>query len=242
MKDKQSSDPMISIARVTVCTPKGSCKRGCKEVREALLEEISKRKLKIVVGNAKAGCDGNCETGPVLGFPDRLFFYLGVAPADVPEVVEETLVHGRIMSSFVSVSPNRSYRSDLFFDRHTGQLVAIDESVCMVDVARYFLAFEAGLSCGKCIPCRLGLVRMREAVGRIVTGNGSKDDLEQIKILCDTMIVAPYCEFAMASSRPVMTAVKCFRDEFVAHIDQKECAAGICQELLAGAAEKKAAA
>ncbi|HBD07967.1 MAG TPA: hypothetical protein DCZ69_06865 [Syntrophobacteraceae bacterium] len=242
MTDKQYSDPMSSKVRVTVCTPKGSCKRGCKEVRETLVEELGKRKLKIVVGNAKAGCDGNCETGPVLGFPDGLFFYLGVSPADVSEIVEETLVHGRIMTSFVSVNPDRSYRSDVFFERHTGQLVAIDDRVCMVDVARYFLAFEAGLSCGKCIPCRLGLVRMREFVERIATGKGSTDDLDQIKVLCDTMIVAPYCEFAMASSRPVLTAVKCFRDEFLAHIEQKVCAAGVCQELLPSAAEKKAAA
>ncbi len=114
MKDKQFCDTMNGKACVTVCAPKGSCKLGCKAVREALVEEITKRKLKIVVGNAKAGCDGNCETGPVLGFPGRLFFYLGVGVDDIPEIVEETLVHGRIMARLVSISPDRSYRPGHF--------------------------------------------------------------------------------------------------------------------------------
>jgi len=236
VKDKQFCDAMNGKACVTVCTPKGSCKLGCKAVREALVEEITKRKLKIVVGNAKAGCDGNCETGPVLGFPGRLIFYLGVGVDDIPEIVEETLVNGRIMARLVSVSPDRSYRPDILFERHTGQLVAIDDSVCMVDVARYFLDFEAGLSCGKCIPCRLGLVRMRECVERIATGKGTMDDLEQIKLLCETMVVVPYCDFARASSRPVLTAVSCFKDEFAAHIEHKQCAVGACQGLATSAA------
>jgi (2Fe-2S) ferredoxin len=242
VKDKQFCDPTSAKACVTVCSSKGSCKRGCKEVREALVEEIAKLKLGITVGNAKAGCDGNCESGPILGFPQRQYFYAGVKPTDIPEIVEETLINGRIMTTFVSISPDRSYRTDIFFEKHTGQLVAIDDTVCMVDVAKYFLDFEAGLSCGKCIPCRLGLVRMLECIERVATGKGTLDDLEQIKVLCTTMIVAPYCEFAMTSSRPVLTAVTCFKDEFVSHVENKECALGVCQELVALQAQRSAAA
>jgi (2Fe-2S) ferredoxin len=242
VKDKQFCDPMSGKACVTVCASKGSCKRGCKEVREALVEEIARLKLGITVGNAKAGCDGNCETGPILGFPQRQFFYLGVKPADVAEIVQETLMHGRIMTPFVSIRPERAYRTDIYFDKHSGQLVAMDDSICMVEVAKYFLDFEAGLSCGKCIPCRLGLVRMRECIDRIASGKGTMDDLEQIKVLCTTMIVTPYCEFAMTSSRPVLTAVTCFKDEFVSHIEQKECAVGACQGLVPLLAERTVAA
>ncbi len=242
MKAKEFCDPLSGKACVTVCVSKGACKRGCKDVRDALLEEITKLKLGIAVGNAKTGCDGNCEAGVVLGFPQRQFFYLGVKPVDVPEIVEETLVHGRILTPFVSIGPDRSYRTDIFYEKHSGQLTAIDDSICMVDVAKYFLDFEAGLSCGKCIPCRLGLGRMRECLERITTGTGTLDDLEQIKVLCDTMIMAPYCEFAMTSSRPVLTAVTCFKDEFLTHIEGKECPQGACQALVAGKTATAAAA
>jgi (2Fe-2S) ferredoxin len=202
-------DPKTGKAGVTVCSPKGSCKCGCKEVREALAEEIARRKLGIVVGNAKTGCSGNCVSGPLMGFPQKGFFYVGVKAGDVPEIVEETLVNGRIMISMVSVAPERSYRTDIFYEKSTGMLASIDDTVCMVEVAKYFLDFEAGLSCGKCVPCRQGLVRMRECMERICSGKGSKDDLEMVKVLCTAMIQAPHCEFAMTSSRPVLSAI-CF--------------------------------
>ena len=218
---------------VTICAPKGSCQCGCKAVREALQEEIAQRKLRISVGTARTGCSGKCESGPFLGFPQRGFFYLRVRPENISEIVEETLVNGRIMASHLSVAPERSYRSDILYEKHTGLLASIDESACMVEVAKYFLDFEEGLSCGKCVPCRLGLKRMQEGMRRIVAGKGSKEDLAEIKLLCETMITTPHCEFAMTSSRPVLSAVTHFQDEFLAHIEGKECPAGVCRDLVA---------
>jgi (2Fe-2S) ferredoxin len=217
---------------VTVCAPKGSCQCGCKAVRETLLEEIAQRKLRIAVGTARTGCGGKCDSGPFLGFPERGFFYLRVRPENVAEIVEETLVNGRIMASHLSVAPERSYRSDILYEKHTGLLAGIDESACMVEVAKYFLDFEEGLSCGKCVPCRLGLKRMQEAMQRIVAGKGSKEDLAEIKLLCETMITTPHCEFAMTSSRPVLSAITHFQDEFLAHIERRECPAGVCLDLV----------
>jgi NADH:ubiquinone oxidoreductase subunit F (NADH-binding) len=102
----------------------------------------------------------------------------------------------------------------------------------MVDAAKYFLDFEEGLSCGKCVPCRIGMKRMLESLERIVSGQGAEQDLEQIRALCQTMKKTPHCDFALASSRPVLSAMMYFEDEFKAHIERKECPAGVCKDLV----------
>ena len=221
-------DPEVSTPCVTVCTPKGACQCGCEGIRKALSDEIGKRQLKVSVGSAKVGCSGTCKNGPIIGFPLKGFFYVNVKGEDIPEIVEETLVNGRILFRLVSINPDRSYRSDVYYEKSTGTLAAIDDKTCMVEVAKYFLDFEEGLSCGKCVPCRLGMLRMHEGMKRIMAGKGSEADLAEIEMLCKTMITTPHCEFAMTSSRPVLSAITYFKDEFRAHIEG-QCAAAACQ-------------
>lgn len=225
---------------VTVCTPVAGCECQSAAVRQALQSEIEALGLDMELGSAKTGCGGKCNSGPFIGFPHKLLFYVGVKPEDAGDIARETLLKGKVLFPFLSVNPNRSYRADLLYERETGMLAAIDDSLCMVEVAKYFLDWEDGLSCGKCVPCRLGMKRLQESMERIVGGTGTLEDLEQIKILCHTMIHASHCEFAMASSRPVLSAVTYFEDEFLAHIERQECAAGVCQELVA--IQKKKAA
>lgn len=226
-------DPDAKRPCLTVCRPTEGCTCDAGALREALVESIERAGLPMEVGYAKTGCGGRCLSGPFIGFPQKGFFYLRVPPEAADEVVRETLVRGRLLFPFLSISPNRSYRSDILFERETGLLAGIDDHVCMVDVARYFLDFEEGLSCGKCVPCRLGMKRMWESVHRIVVGNGTLEDLNQIRVLGEAMIQAAYCEFAMASTRPVMSAVTYFEDEFLAHIEDQRCPAGVCEELVA---------
>lgn len=231
-KVKSFCDPDSKKPCITLCAPKGNCACDCVGVRNALRDEIEKHGLNLTIGDLKVGCGGTCEKGPLLGFPQKGFFYTRVTADRVPEVVEETLVKGRILFPHLSIDPERSYRSDVYFDKNTGLLAAIDSSVCMVDVAKYFLDFEDGLSCGKCVPCRIGMKRMLESLERIVAGKGTERDLEQIETLCGTMKETPHCAFAMASSRPVLYALTHFQDEFKAHILKQECAAGVCKDLV----------
>jgi (2Fe-2S) ferredoxin len=225
-------DPDSKKACLTVCAPRGDCACDAPALKEALEKALAEYGLAISVGEAKTGCSGQCTLGPFVGFPQKGFFYLRVTPEAAREVVRETLGRGRILFPYLSVNPDRSYRTDILYDRFSGLLAAIDDTVCMVEVARYFLAFEEGLSCGKCVPCRLGMKRMEECLDRIIAGEGTMDDLEQIGILCETMIYAPHCQFAMASSKPVLSAVTYFKDEFVEHIEKKECRAGVCAALV----------
>jgi len=218
---------------VTVCKPTAGCDCQSEAVRAALVREIAALGLNLEVGTAKTGCGGQCNSGPFIGFPQQQLFYVRVQPGDAADIARETLLQGKILFPLLSVSPNRSYRADILFERETGMLAAIDDSVCMVEVAKYFLEWEAGLSCGKCVPCRLGMQRLNECMERIVGGSGTLEDLEQIKLLCHTMINASHCEFAMTSSRPVLSAVTYFENEFLAHIERQECAAGVCEKLVA---------
>jgi len=231
-KVKTFCDPASKKPCVTVCAPQGKCDCECEAVRKALKEVIAERQLSFTVGDAKTGCAGSCKNGPFLGFPQKGFFYVNVHPENVPEIVEETLVHGRILFPHISINPERSYRSDILYDKSTGLLAGIDSSVCMVEVAKYFLDFEEGLSCGKCVPCRIGMKRMLESMERIVAGTGTEQDLEQIRALCKTMKATPHCDFALASSRPVLSAITHFEEEFKAHIERKECSAGVCTNLV----------
>jgi (2Fe-2S) ferredoxin len=231
-KHKTFCDPAGNRDCLTVCAPMPECTCDAAAVRQTLQAEIERRNLSLSVGDAKIGCGGKCKRGPLLGFPQKGFFYHGVTPETVPEILEETIVNGRILFPLISIEPNRSYRSDIYYERETGLIAAIDDKVCMVDVAKYFLDFEEGLSCGKCVPCRLGMKRMQETVDRIAVGKGVEQDLEQIRTLCQTMVGVPHCDFAVTSSRPILSALTYFEDEFRAHIERKECPAGVCTELV----------
>ncbi len=224
--------PSATVPCITVCSSKEGCDCGAEAVRAAFIEELEKKKLPVEVGLGKVGCGGKCKNGPYVGFPRKEFFYLGVKPGNVAEVVEETIVNGYILFPYLSIGPDRSYRNDIIYEKDTGLIATLHDKVCMVEVAKYFLDFESGLSCGKCVPCRIGMMRMLECLELMVSGKGTMEDLEQVRSLCQAMLDTPLCEFAMTSSRPVLSAVTHFEDEFRAHIERQECPAGVCADLV----------
>jgi (2Fe-2S) ferredoxin len=229
---KSFCDAESGIPCLTVCASKVGCECNCEGVRGAFVDEIARQGLKITVGKAKVGCGGKCKNGPFVAFPQRGYFYVGVQPENVTEIVERTLIQGYVLFPYLSVNPDRSYRTDLYYEKDTGLLAAMTDDVCMVQVAKYFLDFEEGLSCGKCVPCRIGMKRMSESIEKIVGGGGTMEDLEQVRSLCKTMLDTPLCEFAMTSSRPVLSAITHFEDEFKAHVERQECPAGVCKALV----------
>ncbi len=225
-------DPNVDNAVVTICNPKGKCECNCQAVRKALQAEIDERRLKITIGNTKTACPGRCASGPFLGFPHKGFFYVNVKPENVPEIVQESFINGYVLHPYLSVNPERSFRTDVLFEKESGMLAAMEDTVCMVQLAKYFLDFEEGLSCGKCPPCRLGIKRMQESLDRIIAGSGSEKDLEKIDLLCETMLQTPYCNFAMFSTKPVQSALRYYNEEFKAHVHNQECVAGVCKGLI----------
>jgi NADH-quinone oxidoreductase subunit F len=115
----------------------------------------------------------------------------------------------------------------------SGGMIVMDEDTCMVDVARYFVDFLCGESCGKCVPCREGLKRMREILNHIVEGKGKEGDIELLEGIARVMKAASLCALGTTAANPVLTTIRYFRDEYEAHIKAKRCPALACKALIA---------
>jgi len=114
----------------------------------------------------------------------------------------------------------------------SGGLIVMDESNCMVDVARFFLEFTQEESCGKCVPCREGTKRMLEILEGITKGHGQIGDIDLLEELAETIKGASLCGLGQTAPNPVLATLRFFRDEFLAHVVDKKCPAGVCQSLL----------
>ena len=114
----------------------------------------------------------------------------------------------------------------------SGGLIVMDEDTCMVDLARFFLEFTVDESCGKCTPCRIGTKRLLEILDKIIAGNGELEDLDRLEELSNYIKSASLCGLGQTAPNPVLSTLRYFRDEYVAHIVDKKCPAGVCKSLL----------
>lgn len=114
----------------------------------------------------------------------------------------------------------------------SGGMIVLDEDTCMVDVARYFLNFLVQESCGKCVPCRVGVKRMHELVTGMCEGRGEPGDIEKLEELCNTIQEAALCGLGKSAPNPVASTLRYFRDEYLAHVLEKRCPAKVCKPLL----------
>ena len=114
----------------------------------------------------------------------------------------------------------------------SGGMVVMDETTCMVGIAKFFLDFTTKESCGKCVHCRIGTKRLSEILERIVAGNGRDGDIELLEELCTTVKDGALCGLGQTAPNPVLTTIRYFRDEYEAHIKEKKCPAKECVDLL----------
>jgi NADH-quinone oxidoreductase subunit F/NADP-reducing hydrogenase subunit HndC len=114
----------------------------------------------------------------------------------------------------------------------SGGMVVMDENTCMVDIARYFMEFLEEESCGKCFPCRKGTQRMREILARISEGKGTEEDLQTLEELGWMVRETSLCGLGQTAPNPVLTTLRYFRDEYLAHVREKTCPAKVCKELI----------
>ena len=114
----------------------------------------------------------------------------------------------------------------------SGGMIVMDEDTCMVDLARFFLDFTVDESCGKCPPCRIGTKRMHEILVRITEGKGELEDLEKLEVLAKNIQASALCGLGQSAPNPVLSTMKYFRDEYVAHVVDKKCPAGVCKSMV----------
>jgi bidirectional [NiFe] hydrogenase diaphorase subunit len=111
----------------------------------------------------------------------------------------------------------------------SGGLIVMDETSCMVDVAKFFMEFCRDESCGKCVPCRAGTVQMQRVLERITTGTGSEEDIARLEELSELLRSTSLCGLGQTAPNPTLSTLRYFRDEFLAHVLDKRCPAGVCK-------------
>ncbi|MBR6120367.1 MAG: 4Fe-4S binding protein, partial [Oscillospiraceae bacterium] len=121
----------------------------------------------------------------------------------------------------------------------SGGLIVMDEDNCMVDIAKFFLQFTVDESCGKCTPCRIGTKRLLEMLQKITDGKGTLEDLDKMEELCYYIKANALCGLGQTAPNPVLSTLRYFRDEYVAHVVDKRCPAGVCKNLLKFVVDKE---
>ncbi len=114
----------------------------------------------------------------------------------------------------------------------SGGLIVMDEDSCMIDIAKFFLEFTVDESCGKCTPCRVGTKRMYEILDKITKGQGTLEDIDTLEQLCYHIKANSLCGLGQTAPNPVLSTLRYFRDEYIAHVVDKKCPAGVCKDLL----------
>lgn len=114
----------------------------------------------------------------------------------------------------------------------SGGLIVMDEDNCMVDIAKFFLQFTVDESCGKCTPCRIGTKRLYEMLEKITSGNATMEDLDKMEKLCYYIKNNSLCGLGQTAPNPVLSTLRYFKNEYIAHVHDKKCPAGVCQDLL----------
>ena len=113
----------------------------------------------------------------------------------------------------------------------SGGLIVMDEDNCMVDIAKFFLEFTVDESCGKCAPCRIGTRRLLEILNKITSGKGTMEDIDKLEELCYSIKASSLCALGQSAPNPVLSTLRYFRDEYIAHVKDKTCPAGVCKAL-----------
>lgn len=139
---------------------------------------------------------------------------------------------GCIPAQYFDVPLDYEHLAEIGSIMGSGGLIVMDEDNCMVDIAKFFLEFTVDESCGKCTPCRIGTRRMLEILEKITSGKGTLEDLKKLEELCYYVKDNALCGLGQTAPNPVLSTLKYFREEYIAHIQDKKCPAGVCKDLL----------
>ena len=114
----------------------------------------------------------------------------------------------------------------------SGGLIVMDEDNCMVDIAKFFLEFTVEESCGKCVPCRVGTKRLLEILEKITMGKATLADLDRMEELCHHIQENSLCGLGQTAPNPVLSTFRYFKDEYLAHVEERRCPSGVCKNLI----------
>jgi (2Fe-2S) ferredoxin len=220
----------VKEPRITVCRgQKSSNICGGESIYQGLLSEAKRLNIPVIIEPAKCGCSGTCLKGPFLSLPHLGLFYHQVKEAHLPVILKETIRKGKILFPLLHLNPLQSIRGDLIWEKAGGCIMAMDNSYCMVQTAEYLIKFHYNESCGKCVPCRLGIQKLTDIIEAISNGKASEDAFLKMESLISLMTQAAYCAFAGKVSHVILAILSNFKEEFEIHIKEKRCPVRACK-------------
>jgi NADH:ubiquinone oxidoreductase, NADH-binding (51 kD) subunit len=226
------AEPQIATTpKITVCNNPKTKACGAETIYQGLINEARKLNIKVVVEPAKCGCSGSCENGAFLSFPHMGVFYHKVKEGHIETILKETVQKGKLVFPLLRLNPLQSIRGDLIWEKATGCIMTMDSSYCMVEVAEYLIKFHYDESCGKCVPCRLGVQKLADLIEAVRCGQAPANAIQEMEGLIKLMMQAPYCSFAGKVSHIILSILSQFKEEFEAHIKEKRCPTGACKIL-----------
>ena len=226
---KMAEPPKTHVSKITVCRNPKIKTCGAENIYKGLIEKAEGMNIPVHIEPAKCGCSITCQEGAFLSFPDLGIFYHKVKEGHIQAILEETVKQGKIVFPLLRLNPLQSIRRDLIWEKATGCIMALDPSMCMVEVAEYLIKFHYDESCGKCAPCRLGIQKLADLIESIRHGQAPAQAVAEMESLITLMKQAPYCSFAGKVSHIILSILSAFKEEFEIHIKEKRCPTGVCQ-------------
>jgi (2Fe-2S) ferredoxin len=205
------------VTRLSLCHHP-ACTKGSPQLARDLGRELAAAGLGSDLPAAPTLCGGACRGGPYLGLRDMGMFYAGLRPTEAAEVVGETVLAGRLIFPRLHLEPYTVTDSRLIYQREDRVMVLLEPGMCLVGATAYLLDFHGRESCGKCVPCRLGVQRMWRLLESLESGNASPRDLEELATVARIMSQASYCEFGPKVAAPVLLLWEQGRELLEAHL------------------------
>jgi (2Fe-2S) ferredoxin len=186
--------------------------------KTAIQKEANLLEVEINITDAPTFCRGTCTHGPYVGLPSLGLFYGGILQREAAELVKETCLSGRLLFQRLLISPRNVTDSRILFVRQENVLVLLEEKRCPLAAAGYLFRFNAGESCGKCTPCRLGVPSVESILRRFEQNAANEDDVKQLRLLLHTMSRDAYCEFAEKVTAPLRLLLEAAPDLLDQHV------------------------
>lgn len=209
----------LAVRRYTLCAHP-HCTRGSGELMRAMGRVSQRLGLEVSLERTLTLCDGNCGGGPYMGMPEKGLFYAGLKRGDVPLILTETTLAGRMIFDRLHLDPSEVTDPRVVYDWKRRVLVALEPDYCVVGLVYYLFVFNARESCGKCFPCRHGVYRLHRGLRALLEGGADESDLDQLRQVAETMTEGAYCEFAAKVATPVLMGLDNKADVFVSHLEK----------------------
>ncbi len=204
--------------RLSLCAHP-QCQRGAAGLRAGLEREAAGAGLALELAAAPTVCDGRCAGGPYLGLCGWGVFYGGLSPADAPEVMAETVAQGRLLFGHLLLSHSTVTDSRLLYRPGGREMVLQEPGMCPVQAALYLLDFRGRESCGKCLPCRLGVHRLWNLLAALEAGGAGRGQLDELAAVAGVMDRDSFCDFGPKAAAPVLLLLELAGDELEGHLD-----------------------